>query len=185
MTYDLPRAVCVGGKLMQIRSDYREVLEIFEILDAEELTWPEKVALLLRQFYVLPGDIPSESYQEAMERCLWFLRGGAEEGAKKFTRLVYWQEDFRHIIGPVNRALGSTDARGLPYLHWWTFLSAYGEIGDCFFAHIVRARRLEAEGGKKGKEDQRFYLENKEIIEPRGKPGVDLEFLRKFAEGEL
>ena len=42
------------------------------------------------------------------------------------------EQDFPFIVGPVNRVLGK-EIQSLKYLHWWSFLSAYTEIGDCTF----------------------------------------------------
>ena len=41
-----------------------------------------------------------------------------------------WEQDFDMIIAPVNRIAGC-EVRALEYLHWWSFLSFYQEIGDC------------------------------------------------------
>jgi len=55
--------------------------------------------------------------------------------------------------------------RELEYLHWWTFISAYYEIGDCFFAQIVRIRNLKAKGKPLDKTDQQLYRENRELVD--------------------
>ena len=50
-------------------------------------------------------------------------------------------------------------------VHWWTFLAAYMEIGDCLFAQIVRIREKRLKGKKLSKEDQYFYRKNREIVD--------------------
>ena len=55
------------------------------------------------------------------------------------------EQDFPFIVGPVNRVLGK-EIRSLKYLHWWSFLSAYTEIGDCTFQKIVSIRSKRAKG---------------------------------------
>lgn len=75
-----------------------------------------------------------------------------------------WEQDFRLLIAPINRIAGQ-EVRALPYMHWWTFLSYYGEIGDCYFAQIVRIRDLKAKGKLKDKADREFYRRNRDAID--------------------
>lgn len=60
--------------------------------------------------------------------------------ARKSPKLVDWGQDFKLIVAPVNRILG-LEARAEKYLHWWSFISAYYEIGECLFAQVIRIRR--------------------------------------------
>lgn len=50
-------------------------------------------------------------------------------------------------------------------VHWWTFLSAYTEIGDCLFAQIVGIRSKKAKGKRLDKSEQEFYRKNKSIVD--------------------
>ena len=79
-----------------------------------------------------------------------------------------WEQDYQLIIAPVNRILGY-EARGKDHLHWWTFLAAYREIGDCTFARIVGIRDKRRRGKKLDKMDAEFYRENREMIELKQK----------------
>lgn len=77
----------------------------------------------------------------------WFINGGEYEDQmeKKPPRLMDWEQDFQYIIAPVNHVIGR-EIRADAYLHWWTFLSAYMEIGECTFAQIVRIRDAKSRG---------------------------------------
>ena len=75
-----------------------------------------------------------------------------------------WAFDFPRIVAPVNRVMGR-DIRSLEYLHWWSFLSAYMEIGDCLFSQIVAIRSKKAKHQKLDKSDQAFYKANRQIID--------------------
>ena len=57
-------------------------------------------------------------------------------------------------------------------MHWWTFLLAYYEIGDCTFAQIVRIRDLRARGKPLDKTDQDWYNRNRRLVD----------FKRKYTE---
>ena len=67
-------------------------------------------------------------------------------------------------MAPVNRVLGS-EIRAEKHLHWWTFLSAYMEIGECTFAQIVHIRNMKAHGRRLSKQDQEWYAQNRILVD--------------------
>ena len=75
-----------------------------------------------------------------------------------------WQQDFPLIVAPVNRVLGQ-EVRAVEYLHWWTWVSAYQEIGDCTFAQVVSIRSKRAKGKKLDKSEQEFYKQNRQLVD--------------------
>ena len=79
----LPISVEVGGAEYAIRSDYRAALDICAALSDPELDGRERAAVALEVFYPDVDAIPPERYEEAVERCLWFLGGGTEEPPQK------------------------------------------------------------------------------------------------------
>lgn len=161
----LPTHVNVCGYGYGIRSDYRAVLDICTALQDPELTSEEKGIIALEIFYPDFDDMPTWNYREALEKCYWFINcGRMETDNKKAPRLVDWEQDFQYIVAPINRVMGK-EIRSLDYLHWWTFISAFNEIGDCTFAQIVRIRKLKSKGKKLDKSDQAWYKENRDIVE--------------------
>lgn len=171
MGYGLPKSVNIGGEDFSIRYDYRVILDIFEAINDPDLNDEDRALAVLQMFY--PDFDRIEDYDAAIRECLKFINGGKEEETgKKQPQLVCWEQDFPHIVAPVNRVLGE-EIRGVEYdieanaggLHWWTFLSAYYEIGDCLFAQIVRIREKKAKGKKLDKSEQEFYKKNRDIID--------------------
>ena len=79
-------------------------------------------------------------------------------------KLVDWEQDYRLIVAPINRVTGQ-EVRALEYMHWWTFLLAYMEIGDCTFAQVVSIRSKRAKGKKLDKSEQEFYKQNKQMVD--------------------
>ena len=184
MIYELPTSVEVGGVSYQIRSDYRAVLDILTALSDPELSDSDRAESILDIFYFSPTylDMRQEDYDEAIRKVIWFVNCGIdEENGKKSPKLMDWEQDFPYIVAPVNRVLG-LDVRSVPYdfenntggLHWWTFMSAYQEIGDCLFAQIVGIRRKLARGKKLDKSEQEFYRNNRQLVD----------FKRKYTERE-
>ena len=158
----LPTTLTVGGEEYSVRSDYRVALDIFLALTDAELDDYNRAMEALDCFYI--DEVPPEHYQEALEQCFWFLRGGEDESQQKQPQLVSWTQDFSIIASPVSKIIGQ-DVRGLPYLHWWSFLSAYMAIGDCLFAQVVRIRDMKRRGKSLDKADREFYRRNRDLID--------------------
>lgn len=174
MDYGLPKSVDIGGEEFSVRYDYRVILEIFEALNDPELDDQDRAIAVLQMFYV---DFDAlTDYEGAIKACFEFINGSDAKEQKKGLRLVSWEQDFRYIVSPVNRVLGK-EIRDIEYdpeantggLHWWTFLSAYMEIGDCLFAQIVRIRDKKARGKRLDKAEQEFYRKNRDLIEIKTK----------------
>lgn len=164
MNYDLPKSVDICGSEYEIRSDFRAALDICAALSDSSLGEQERGATVLDIFYPEYVNMPEEHYQDAVKKLFWFLRGGQEERDTKQPQLVSWEQDFDLIVAPVNRVVG-TDVRGLDYFHWWSWLAAYMELGDCLFAQVVAIRSKKARGKPLDKQDREFYRRNRDLID--------------------
>lgn len=162
--YDLPTSVTVGGVEYEIRSDYRAVLDICTALSDPELSDQERALVALEIFYPALEDMPPSHYEEAIKKCFWFVSCGDENKENSGPRLVDWEKDFKFIAAPVNRILG-TEIRSLKYLHWWTFVAAYYEIGECTFAQIVQIREKLAKSKPLDKYEKEWYRKNRAIVD--------------------
>ena len=183
--YDLPRSVRLAGRTWEIRSDYRAALDICAALSDPDLTDRERAWTALRIFYPAFPELPPDIYGEALTACLRFLSGGREDTGARGPRLVDWERDFPLIAAPINRALGR-EIRDLPYLHWWTFLGYYGEIGgDCTFAQIVRIRDKLARGKALDRAERAWYRENRALVDlPRRCTDEEEALLKEWTPGE-
>ena len=164
--YDLPESVEIGGADHAIRSDFRAVLDVIGVMCDGSLAEDERSYLVLSIFYPGFDSMRPSDYQEALDRCVWFVGGGEEPKGGKKPKLMDWQQDFPLIVAPVNKALGF-EARAADHLHWWTFLAAYQEIGDCLFAQVVGIRKKKLLGKKLDKSDQAFYNEHRDLVDFR------------------
>lgn len=163
MVYELPKSVDINGKKFEIRSDYRAILDICIALSDSELSDEDRAQVALEIFYPDFPDMDPADYEEALQKCFWFINCGDETQNRKAPQLMSWEQDFKYIVAPVNRVMGR-EIRSVPYLHWWTFISAYYEIGDCLFAQIIRIRTKKAKG-KMDKADRDWYRKNREIVD--------------------
>lgn len=174
MIYDLPKSLEIQGVEYEVRSDYRAILDILIALSDPELDEQDKAIVALQIFYPDYDEIPVEALPEAVKRCFWFINGGEEEQQPaKALRLMDWEQDFKFIIAPVNRVIGK-EVREMEYLHWWAFLSAYMEIGECTFSQIVAIREKQKRGKKLEKYEQEWLKRNRHLVE----------FKRKYTDAD-
>lgn len=167
-SYDLPTSLEIGGEEYAIRSDYRAILDVMEVLADAELTDNERGAIALTIFYTDVDDIPQEDLEEAAARMMWFIGGGQDQQGGRRMRLMDWTQDFQLVVAPVNRVLGF-ECRAVEYLHWWTFLNAYYEIGDCLFAQVTAIRKKLKTGKKLDKAEREFYRDNHAMVDLKTK----------------
>lgn len=169
MIGQLPTALEVNGKEYKIRADFRIALLIFQALNDPDLSEKEKGYIYLDALYEDLTSIPPEDYPEAMEKASWFLDGGRVIEQKHHKKLLDWSDD-EHLIFPAVNTVAGTETRSLPFLHWWTFLGYFNEIGEnSLFASVLSIRSKKAKGKKLEKYEQEFYKENKDIIDLKTK----------------
>ena len=168
--WDFPTSLNIGGVDYEIRTDYRAVLDLFTALSDPELTdEDEQVTAYMQNRVMLEimfpqcDDIPLEHMQEALEKVTEFIDMGISDDRKK-PKTMDWEQDAPILIPAINRVL-NCEIRAQKYLHWWTFLGAYMEIGESLFSNIVHIRQKKASGKKLEKWEQDFYNDNKSLID--------------------
>ena len=166
MMWDLPTSVEIDGKEYAItnKCDYRMVLDVICALNDNELDDEQKLKTALYVFY---EDISEcTDIEKAVKEMYKIIAYGEEDDGENENkpRLMDWEHDFKTLVAPVNRVLGY-EIRSVEYLHWYTFLSAYFEIGECPFQTIVSIRSKRAEGKKLENWEQEFYRENKKMVD--------------------
>lgn len=173
MNWELPRSVEVQGVTYPIITDYRCILDILTDISDPEADGQDRAAALLVGLYPGFDDMPPDHYDDAIREGLRFINCDSEDAPHKAPRLVDWEQDYSLMIAPINRVMGK-EIRAAEYIHWWTFLAAYQEIGDCTFAQVVRIRDHLARGKKLDKSDMEWYRKNRHLVD----------FKRKYTEAE-
>ena len=162
--FTLPTSVVLGDNVeIEINSDFRDILKIFSVLNDEDLTEPERIIVSLQLFYRTSAY--REYIEEATQKMFEFMTiGEVENKQPTHSKPLYdWEQDFDLIVAPVNRVIGK-DIRGVEYLHWWTFLSAFMEIGECTFNTFVGIRNKLNKGKKLEKYEKDILKENRDRI---------------------
>lgn len=160
----LPTKLKIGGKLYDIRSDYREILNIYQAFEDKDLTDMQKAYICMKCLYVSFESIPEQHMQEAVNKAYWFCDGGdipKSEPAK--IKTLDWEHDESIIFPAVNKVAGY-EVRSCEYMHWWSFLGMFGEIGEGLFSTVMSLRQKKAEGKKLEKWERSFYKKNKNLV---------------------
>lgn len=167
----LPETLTVGGEEYPIRTDYRNVLQVFEAFQDPELQPEEKwivaIYLLFEDFScandVLEAAQDGFDLGEAMKQISWFISAGQPEKQVLEQPTYNWTQDEQMIFSAVNKVAGR-ETRELEYLHWWTFLGYFNEVGEGTFSFIVGIRNKLNRGKKLEKHEKEFLSHNKELV---------------------
>ena len=166
MMWNLPIAVEIDGKEYAItnKCDYRMVLDVICALNDNKLDDEQKIRTALYVFY---EDISEcNDIEKAIKEMYKIIAYGEEDDGQSENKpkLMDWEHDFNMLVAPINRVLGY-EIRSVDYLHWYTFLSGYMEIGECQFNTVVSIRSKRAKGKKLENWEQEFYKENKKMVD--------------------
>lgn len=170
----LPETLTVGGVEYPIRTDYRSVLQVFEAFQDPELYPEEKQIVsiyLLFQDFTCADDVEAAvengfDAAEATRQIAWFIAAGKPEKDNKSLPTYSWRQDEQMIFASVNKVAG-TETRELPYLHWWTFLGYFNEIGEGTFSFIVGIRDKLNNRKKLEEHEKEFLRKNSKLVELR------------------
>lgn len=162
MIGELPKTLEVNGKLLPIHTDYRTVLQLFPMYDDPELSDEKKAYITCKVLY--DCELDDDDYVEAAKQAYWFIDGGEmPKSEPEKARVIDWKKDERIIMPAISKTVGVVDVRSLPYMHWWTFLGAFGEVSEGLFSFVLNLRRKMAEGKLEDYEKD-FVRKNQELV---------------------
>ena len=167
----LPEVLTVGGEDCPIRTDYRNVLDVFEAFQDPELEqwekWIVAVYMIFEEFScaddVFMAVQEGFDMEETQKQILWFISAGQLEKEVLEIPTYNWTQDEQMIFSAVNKVAGR-ETRELEYLHWWTFLGYFNVVGEGLFRDIVRIRHKLNKGKKLDKDEKEFFSHNKELV---------------------
>lgn len=161
----------MGGEEYPIRTDYRNVLQVFEAFQDPDLfpeeKWIVAIYLMFERFSCADDVIfavrDGFNLEEAQKQILWFISAGQTEKKIAEAPVYSWTQDEQIIFSAINKVAG-LETRELEYLHWWTFLGYFNEIGEGTFSFIVGIRHKLNKGKKLEKHEKEFLAQNKELV---------------------
>lgn len=166
MQWELPKSVEIDGEQYNITNDcdYRVILDVINALTDTELDEQYRLQCALFIFY---DDLTGcKDLQIATNEMLKIINCGDED--KDDTppkKLMDWEHDFKNMTAPISRVLGYSVRDSKNYTHWYDFIGAYGEIGDCYWAQVMNIRKKRQEGRPLDETDRKFYKEHKKDID--------------------
>lgn len=169
----LPETLEVCGIERPIRSDYRNVLQVFEMFDDPDFgqrdKWEMAIYLIFADFScaddVEAAVLDGFDVNEAAERLVWFISAGDMNRREKQLPVYSWVKDEQMIFSAVNKVCGGREVRSDPYIHWWTFLGYFNEVEEGTFSFVVRIRDKLNKGKKLEKHEQEFYRKNRDMVD--------------------
>lgn len=177
MSWNLPISVEIDGTEYPIRNkcDYRVVLDVIKALNDEDLDMQYRIQCALFIFYgndeldtkekVLKAFRTKENTQIAINEMTKIISLGEEKEQDDKPQIMDWEHDFSHIAPPINRVLGYSVRDENNYTHFYDFIGAYQEIGECSWANIVSVRSKRMKGKPLDKREREFYNENRKLID--------------------
>ncbi len=173
MIGSLPETLTICDHDYPIRADYRNVLQTFLAFNDPELEMSEKwiVAIYLLFADFSCADDVKEAVQkgfdvnEAIKKILWFISAGKEDGRgdKRELPTYDWLQDEQMIFSAVNN-VAKKEVREMEYLHWWTFLGYFNEVGEGTFSYVVGIRNKLNRGKKLEKHEREFLKNHKDLV---------------------
>lgn len=167
MFASLPTELTVNGKEYEIRTDFRDILNIVVAFEDPDLEDREKLFICLYGIYKDFPDMPQEDYAEAYKQAMWFISVGNDDETKSRRKFMDWEQDEQLIFPAVNKVAGC-ETRIQPYIHWWTFMGYFMEVSDGVYSYVLLLRQKKQKK-KLDKEEQAYWDANKQICELKPK----------------
>lgn len=163
---DLPDRLYVNGRSWDIRTDFRAVLDILAAFEDSELTDQDKVYIMLYIMYPGLDRMHRNDHEEAARQACRFIDCGreTEDSRKPGPRQMSWSQDAAIIFPSVNKIAGG-EVRSEEYMHWWTFMGYFMEIGEGTFATVLSIRDKKRKHKKLEKYEQEFYTANRAMCD--------------------
>lgn len=170
----LPETLTVGGTEYPIRTDYRNVLQVFEAFSDPELEKGEKwiVAIfLIFEAFSCADDVEEAArngfdVNEAARQIIWFISIGKENKKDSELPVYDWIQDEQMIFSEVNKVSGREVREEDVYTHWWTFSGyMHGIDKESTLAFIVGIRDKLNHRKKLEKHEREFYKKNRDLVD--------------------
>ena len=170
MIGELPEHLEIDGKQYKINADFRVILNIFQAFDDPELTEREKCFVCVKNLYCDFENIPENDLQTAINQAYWFVGGGnmPEKNDVQKAKIIDWEQDESLYFPAINKVAGF-ETRSVKFLHWWTFLGYFNEIGEGLFSQVLHIRNKKSRGKKLEKWENEFLCNNRNLVKIRKK----------------
>lgn len=170
----LPSSVVIDGAEVKINTDFRICLKCILAFEDEELTFNEKIYIMLKLLY---DDVPQNT-DEAIKQAIWFLNCGEilDKTGENSPRLYSFEKDSKYIYVAMKQSLNAN----FDDLHWWDFVNYFMALDEkSFFARMIYLRSQKSKG-KLTQEEAKYYNEHRDILELNDSEDEESEEMIKF-----
>ena len=165
--YEIPTTIVIDDREFPIRckGDYRMVLDCFSCLNDFELDEQERLLACLIIFYEDFDDIQdlrgldSTMTQQLVKEMYNFFDCGETPLRATPFKVIDWEKDSQIVSSAVNK-VANMEVRSVEYLHWWTFLGYFSEVGESVLSTVVGIRNKIKRGKKLEKHEREFKSQN-------------------------
>lgn len=159
---ELPNTVKIEGIEYEINSDFRTSI-LFELLmQDDEINEENKILQALNLYY---PKIP-HNLEGAIERMLWFYRGGKEEekeAKESNNEQIYSYEHDDDYIYSAFWSQYKIDLQEIGYFHWWKFKALFKSLGEDNEIMKIMSYRSIKISSSMSKEQKEYYTLMKKI----------------------
>lgn len=165
--YEIPTTIVIDGQEFPIRckGDYRMVLDCFVCMNDYELTEEERVIGALIIFYEDfntvedVAHIGKEQLEQLTKKMYEFMECEQHNMHSMPYKTIDWDKDSQIICSAVNK-IAHMEVRSVEYLHWWTFMGYFSEVGESVLSTVVGIRDKIKKGKKLEKYEKDFKNSN-------------------------
>lgn len=165
--YEIPTTIVIDEREFPIRcrGDYRMVLDCFSCLNDFDLTEQERTYGALEIFYEDFNDITdfigmdSELLTNLVKEMYAFMECEENPMHSMPYKTIDWDKDSQLICSAVNK-VAHTEVRATEYMHWWTFMGYFSEVGESVLSTVVGIRNKIKRGKKLEKYEKEFKVRN-------------------------
>ena len=169
--FENPKTLTIAGKEYKIRTDYRDILTILEAFEDKNLLKQEKLKVMITILFEEKPPLIEETFEKSymfLDVDIEALAGIKKKNknstvSQEETKLYSFVKDWQLIVAAMNRYFGCS-IREMPYLHWFDFIAAFNNLGECSFTSVVDLRRRKKQG-KLDKEEKQYYYKNRDWLD--------------------
>ena len=171
-----PKSVVIGSKEYEINSNFRTSILFEQMIQDTTLNEFDKIKHTILLYY---NEIPDD-LQEAIDKAMWFYRGGKDLNKKTNSdgsseQLYDWDYD-DELIYSAFLSQYNIDLQDIEYLHWWKFRALFNSLNKSNkISEVMEIRSIKL-SDIKDKEQRKQYQKLKNLYSiPKKKDLIELE----------
>lgn len=167
----VPDTVEINGEEYEINTDFR-ISILFELMMSDSsILDRERILLALQLYYPKIPDV--EDFKEAVEKILWFYKGGKEdkestarnkgENTEKKQKDIYsFEYDDEYFFSAFLGQYG-IDLQDVEHLHWWKFKAMFAGLKEDTQLSKIMSFRAVTISNDMSDSEKKYYREMKRV----------------------